>query len=187
MGTQLPLPLGGTAPNFRPMSVVAKRLDGLRCHLVWRLASAQATLCLMGTHLPQKKGTSPPYFWPMFIVPNGWMDQDATWYRGKPRPRRCCVRRGPSSPARGAQQPPLFGPCVLWPRSPILATAELLFTLLYDCIYIVLCDFLACLLVHCVWKKCAALLFASNFAKCWPIFNIFSSLHLAVNSWQSNN
>jgi len=23
-------------PNFRPMSVAAKRLDGLRCHLVWR-------------------------------------------------------------------------------------------------------------------------------------------------------
>jgi len=27
---------GGTVPNFRPMSVVAKRLDGLRFHLVWR-------------------------------------------------------------------------------------------------------------------------------------------------------
>ena len=25
---------GGTAPNFWPMSVVAKRLDGSRCHLV---------------------------------------------------------------------------------------------------------------------------------------------------------
>jgi len=23
---------------------------------------------------------------------NGWMDQDATWYEGKPRPRRHCVR-----------------------------------------------------------------------------------------------
>jgi len=23
-------------PNFRPMSVVAKRLDGIRCHFVWR-------------------------------------------------------------------------------------------------------------------------------------------------------
>jgi len=23
------------SPNFRPMSVVAKRLDGTRCHLVW--------------------------------------------------------------------------------------------------------------------------------------------------------
>ena len=27
---------GGTAPNFNTMSVVAKRLDGWRCHLVWR-------------------------------------------------------------------------------------------------------------------------------------------------------
>jgi len=29
-------PKRGTAANFRPMSVVAKRLDGLRCHFVWR-------------------------------------------------------------------------------------------------------------------------------------------------------
>jgi len=29
--------------------------------------------------------------------------------------------------AKGAQQPPLFGPSLLWPRSPISATAELLF------------------------------------------------------------
>ena len=27
-------PQRGTAPNFRPMFVVAKRLDGSRCHLV---------------------------------------------------------------------------------------------------------------------------------------------------------
>jgi len=33
--------------------------------------------------------------------------------------------------AKGAQQPPLFGPCLLWPRSPISATAELLFSVLY--------------------------------------------------------
>ena len=30
--------------------------------------------------------------------------------------------------AQGAQQPPLFGPCLLWPRSPISATAELFLT-----------------------------------------------------------
>jgi len=29
-------PKGAQPPNFRPMFVVAKRLDGLRCHLVWR-------------------------------------------------------------------------------------------------------------------------------------------------------
>jgi len=35
LGTQLPSPRG-TAPNFRPISVVAKWLDGSKCHLVGR-------------------------------------------------------------------------------------------------------------------------------------------------------
>jgi len=30
------LPKKGTAPHFWPLSVVATRLDGLRCHLAWR-------------------------------------------------------------------------------------------------------------------------------------------------------
>jgi len=34
----------------------------------------------------------------------------------------------PAPPAKGSQQPPLFGPCLFRPRSPISATAELLFT-----------------------------------------------------------
>ena len=38
-------PQRGTASHFRPISVVAKQLDGSRCHFVWRLASAQMTLC----------------------------------------------------------------------------------------------------------------------------------------------
>jgi len=62
-------PLKGHSPNFRAISVVAKRLDGLRCHLVWRTdASAQATLCSMGTQLPPEKRAHPPNFWPMSIV-----------------------------------------------------------------------------------------------------------------------
>ena len=37
------------------------------------------------------------------------------------------VLDGVPAPAKGAQQPPpLFGPCLLWPRSPISATAEVL-------------------------------------------------------------
>jgi len=35
-GDPVPPALRGTAPNFRLMSFVAKRLDGLRCRLVWR-------------------------------------------------------------------------------------------------------------------------------------------------------
>ena len=33
---QLPLHQMDAAPNFRPMFIVAKRLDGLRWHLAWR-------------------------------------------------------------------------------------------------------------------------------------------------------
>ena len=32
------------------------------------------------------------------LWPNGWMDQDEAWYRGRPRPRPHCVRWGSSSP-----------------------------------------------------------------------------------------
>ena len=37
------------------------------------------------------------------------------------------VLDGVPAPADGAQQPPLFGLCLLWPRSPISVTAELLY------------------------------------------------------------
>jgi len=36
---------GAAPPNFRPISIVAKRLDASKCHLVWMLASAQGTSC----------------------------------------------------------------------------------------------------------------------------------------------
>jgi len=32
------------------------------------------------------------------LWPNGWMDQDATWYGDRPRPRLHCVRWGPAAP-----------------------------------------------------------------------------------------
>jgi len=79
------------------------------------------------------KGAQPPVFSPCLLWPNGWMDEDATWYGSRRGPRPHCVRRGPSSTReRGtAAARPLFDPCLLWPRSPISASAELLFQ---DCI-----------------------------------------------------
>jgi len=35
-GDPTPLPQMGTAPNFLAISDVAKWLDALRCHLLWR-------------------------------------------------------------------------------------------------------------------------------------------------------
>ena len=37
------------------------------------------------------------------------------------------VLEGVPARGKGAQHSPLFGPCLLWPRSPISATAELLY------------------------------------------------------------
>jgi len=49
------------------------------------------------------------------LQPNGWMDQGATWYGGRPRPRRHCVRWRPSSPTkRSTAAPTLLDPCILW-------------------------------------------------------------------------
>jgi len=53
------------------------------------------------------------------LWPNGSMDQDATWYGGRPRPKRHGVGWGPTSPKTGHStnsSPPLFGPCLLWPN-----------------------------------------------------------------------
>ena len=71
----------------------------------------------MGTQLllPKKGGTL-PIFGPCLLWPNGWMDQDATWYEGRPRPRPHCVTWGPSSPSQKGHSPPIFGPCLLWPN-----------------------------------------------------------------------
>ena len=66
-------------------------------------------------------------FGPCLLWPSGWMYEDVTCYGRRSRPiRPHCVRRGPAAPVKGAQQPPLFGTCLLWPRSPISATAKLL-------------------------------------------------------------
>ena len=60
------------------------------------------------------------------LWPNGWMDLDVTFYGGRPRPRRDCVRWGPISPQRGAQLPTFRLMFIVAKGSPISATAELL-------------------------------------------------------------
>jgi len=60
----------------------------------------------MGTQLP-KTGTA-PIFSPVYC---GWMDQDATWYGGRPRRRpHCviCVRWGPIPPRKRHRSPAPF-------------------------------------------------------------------------------
>ena len=60
-GNPLPLPQRGTAPNFRFISVVAKWLDGLRCHSVRRYRLRPRRLCVRwGPSSPLQKETERP-------------------------------------------------------------------------------------------------------------------------------
>jgi len=63
MGTQLPLPQSGTAPNFWPMSAVAKRLNGSKMTLSREVGLSPGDIFLDGTQPPPpKKGHSSPHF-----------------------------------------------------------------------------------------------------------------------------
>jgi len=63
-----------------------------------------------GSSPPPKNGAEPPIFGPSLLWQNGCMDQAATWYGGRPRPRRHCVRWGPNSPPQKGGGTPNFRP-----------------------------------------------------------------------------
>jgi len=46
------------------------------------------------------KGAQPPIFGPCPLCPNGWMDEDAPWCGGRPRPTRLSVRLELSFPPK---------------------------------------------------------------------------------------
>ena len=100
---------GDRAPHFRPIFIVAKRLDASRCHLVWiEVDLSPGNFVLDGDPIPYpKKGGPHRIFSPRLLWPNGWMDEDAAWYGSRPRPRPHCTRRGPNSRERGKAKQPL--------------------------------------------------------------------------------
>jgi len=91
---------------------------------------------------PPPKGHSHPIFGPCLLWPNGWMDQDATWYEDRPRLRPHCVTWGPSSPSQKGHSPrPSFRPMsTVAKRSPISATAEILLVLVLFRYFVLVCS-----------------------------------------------
>jgi len=50
------------------------------------------------------------------LSPQGWTDQNETWYECRPRPWPHCIRWGRRSFSPKAHSPSIFGPCLLWPN-----------------------------------------------------------------------
>jgi len=111
-GDPVPAPLNGHSPQFSVNVRCGQTAGWTKMSLLgMEVGIGQTTLCSMGTQLLQKKGTAPhPIFDPCLLWLNGRMDEDATWYGGRPRPRPHCIRRGPSSPQKGHSSPLSFRP-----------------------------------------------------------------------------
>jgi len=108
-GDPAPFPKKDIAPNFRSIAIVVKRHGCIKMPLGMEIGLSPGDFVLDGGPAPLPKGGGRPNFRFMSIVAKRrWMDQGATWYGGRPRPRRHCVRRGPSCPAKMAQQPSSF-------------------------------------------------------------------------------
>jgi len=57
-------------------------------------------------------------------------------------------------PRKGHSSPPLFGPCLWWPRSPISATAELLFIFSHNlCELQCTCSIVSAAFVYQPWRR----------------------------------
>jgi len=128
-------PKGAQFPQFSANVRCGQTTGWTKMALGMEVGLGPGRLCVRwGPSYPQNRVHTHhhPVFCPYLLWPNGWMDEDATWYGSRPRPRPHCIRwGGPSCARNGHSSPHLFGPCLLWPRSPISATAELLFYFLH--------------------------------------------------------
>ena len=173
-GRSSPSPKGGTAPQFSAHFYCGQTARCIRIPLGTEVGLSPGDIVLDGdSAAPPLKGHSPPIFGPRLLWPNGCMDQDATWYGGRPQPMENVLDGDPATPEKKPHPPPpnfldhvycgqtagwmkmplgtevdlgsghivldgvpalckrgtaapVFGPCLLWPRSPISATTELL-------------------------------------------------------------
>ena len=99
---------GAEPPNFWPMFIVAKWLDG---SLGTKVGLNPGDCVLDGDPAsPLPKGHSLQIFGPYLLQPNGCMDQVVTRYGASPQPRRLCVRWRPSPPPKKGAEPPNFRP-----------------------------------------------------------------------------
>jgi len=98
-----------TAPQYSTDVCCGQRAGWINIPLGMEVGLRPGHTVRWGPSSPLKRA-QPPLFGPCLLWPNGWMDQDATWYEGKPQAGQHCVTCGHSSTPQGAQQPPSFRP-----------------------------------------------------------------------------
>ena len=113
MGTQLPSPKRGHSPQFSVHFYCGQTAAWIKMPLGMEVGLGPRHIVLDRDPAPPPKkwahGTAPlPIFGPCLLWPNGFMDEDATLYDGRPWPGQQCLRCGPSSTPKGTA--PKFRP-----------------------------------------------------------------------------
>ena len=76
----------GTAPTqFLAYVYCGQTAGWIKMPLGTDVNLGQGDVVLDGVAAPPKRGTA-PVFGRCLLWPNGWMDEDATWYGSRPRP-----------------------------------------------------------------------------------------------------
>ena len=117
-GDPAPPPPTGLSPQFSANVCCGQMAGWTKTPLGMEAGLGPGNFVFNGDPDRPRKRAHPrhPVFGPCLLWPNGWMDKDATWYGGRPQPRRHCVRWGPSSRRLKGHRPPIFGQCPLWPN-----------------------------------------------------------------------
>jgi len=99
-GPSSPPQKSGQSPQFSAHFYCDQTAGCVKMPLRIEVSLSPGNFVLDGDPAPPPKGTEPPIFGPRLLWPNRCIDQDATWYGGRPRPTRHCVRCGPSYPQK---------------------------------------------------------------------------------------
>jgi len=79
-GTQLPSPKGGRAPSqFSAHFYCGQTAECINMPLGMEVGLSPGDFVLDGNPGPPQKGAEPPNFGPRLLLPNGSIDQNATW------------------------------------------------------------------------------------------------------------
>ena len=102
------------------VGVFCQTVGWIKMKLGLQVGLGPGHIVLDGDPAPLRKRAHPPISGPHLSWPSSWMDQDATWYKCRPRPGRVLrwdplCYMGIQLPSKGAQ-PPLLSPCLLWPN-----------------------------------------------------------------------
>jgi len=118
-GPNSPLPKkgGGRAPSqFSAHFYCSQTAGCIKMALGMELGLSLGDCVRWGPRpFPNNRAWSPAIFGPCLLWPNGWMDQDSTWYGGRTRPGGIVLDGDPAPPLLKGHIPQ-FSANVRWPN-----------------------------------------------------------------------